>query len=649
MASISIPIGGQMATIEVPDFAMETTQQDVLEQARKTSDALQSIAGAMGISIQTDNQIIKSNNTIANEIKSSNLKNGNVQQIFDKGIDLSSSAMDSLANLTGKEKLSETTSGMLGGMGLGALGAGLGTVFGIMEEYGASLSALRRTGGGLGVDLIELRQDAADVGIGMETLAKITVENGNTIRSMGNSMNTGTSEFLRLSKELRGATKDMGFFGLGANEMGALLVDEMELRRQAGIIYNNEDNARKNLVDGMKDNLKLNEVLAGLNGQDIQERIKARNEFRRNAVVAAASRNMSEEQLKAQAAAIEGLSSLGPSASPVIQKAMENLIAGLPMDKANTAFTQLAAAASENGIDLRSALMNVQGDIISGMDPQAMAANLQALTNSFKNAEVSAGFITRAGAGQEGALLFLTTQQESYATVTADLVTTTQSVEEAMKKFSTFVGDGMAASGFANQMTVAGEQTRALLIKTMTDTLGLAPDGNYAKFMDRLADFPTSDGFKNLLDFVVGTQTFSSGTMGALRLLSISEEQPAGAPRVQQDASVLALIAGIGAAAGNEFAGASKRVLDNVNAVAEFAQLSLATGQNFDITSAMSQEFMSLGSTISESFANLNTFLTDTTLSVFLTNPPTTTPTTPPTTTPTVLPPVLPPTAPSTN
>ena len=206
MATISIPIGGQMATIEVPDFAMETTQQDVLEQARKTSDALQSIAGAMGISIQTDNQIIKSNNTIANEIKSSNLKNGNVQQIFDKGIDLSSSAMDSLANLTGKEKLSETTSGMLGGMGLGALGAGLGSVFGIMEEYGVSLAALRRTGGGLGVDLIELRQDAADVGIGMETLAKITVENGNTIRSMGNSMNTGTSEFLRLSKELRGAT-----------------------------------------------------------------------------------------------------------------------------------------------------------------------------------------------------------------------------------------------------------------------------------------------------------------------------------------------------------------------------------------------------------------------------------------------------------
>ena len=420
--------------------------------------------------------------------------------------------------------------------------------------------------------------------------------------------------------------------------MGALLVDEMELRRQAGIIYNNEDNARKNLVDGMKDNLKLNEVLAGLNGQDIQERIKARNEFRRNAVVAAASRNMSEEQLKAQAAAIEGLSAMGPSASPVIQKAMENLIAGLPMDKANAAFTQLAAAASENGIDLRSALMNAHGDIISGMDPQAMAAAMQALTNSFKNAEVSAGFITRAGAGQEGALLFLTTQQESYATVTADLVTTTQSVEEAMKKFSTFVGDGMAASGFANQMTVAGEQTRALLLKTMTDTLGLAPDGNYAKFMDRLADFPTSDGFKNLLDFVVGTQTFSSGTMGALRLLGISEEQP-GASGIQQDASVVALIAGIGAAAGSEIAGATKRVLDNVNAVAELAQLGLATGQNFD-TSSITQEFMSLGGKIEDSFEKLNKFLKENTLSVFMTNPPD------PQTAP---PPVLPPTDPSTN
>ena len=603
-----IPIGGQMTSIDVSSLALEATQRDVLMQSQKATDALQSIAASMGVALQKDNQVVKSNKEISSEISALSGRDKGMVETFRKGVNLSNSAVESLKDITGKEKLSETTGGMLTGLGLGALGAGLGSVFGLMEEYGASLAALRRTGGGLGEDLVALRSAAASVGIGMETLSKITTENGPAIRSLGSNMRNGTNEFLSLTQELRNSTKEMGFFGMGANEMGALLIDELEIRRQMSTQGIFEGTARDNLVKSMKENLKLNEVMAGLNGQDVQDRIKARNDFRRNAVVAAASRNMSVEQIAAQKSAIEGLSAMGNTATPIVQKALENLISNIPMDNANTAFTQLAAAAQENGIDLRSALMNVQSDIMSGMDPKEIGDTVQALTNSFKQADVSSGFISRASAGQEGALLFLTTQQEAFGTAAEGMAGQAAASTEAMRLFNSQIGSAMAASGFANQMTVAGEQIRAEMISSMTNTLGLAPGGNFSSFMDRLAAFPTSDGFKNTLDFIVSTTAFASGTMGALKLLNISEDMD-GLAGAQQDASVLAFTASVGAAAGNAFAAKALSVLATANGVAEAGQFALAMGRNYDLTEELAGTVATAMEKLGYSYDDLVSFL----------------------------------------
>ena len=196
-----IPIGGQMTSIDVSSLALEATQRDVLMQSQKATDALQSIAASMGVALQTDNQVVKSNKEISSEISALSGRDKGMVETFRKGVNLSNSAVESLKDITGKEKLSETTGGMLTGLGLGALGAGLGSVFGLMEEYGASLAALRRTGGGLGEDLVALRSAAASVGMGMETLSKITTENGPAIRSLGSNMRNGTNEFLSLTQE----------------------------------------------------------------------------------------------------------------------------------------------------------------------------------------------------------------------------------------------------------------------------------------------------------------------------------------------------------------------------------------------------------------------------------------------------------------
>ena len=80
----------------------------------------------------------------------------------------SAGGADSLSGLVGKD-------GLLGTLGLATMGAQVGTLFGIMEEFGVALGSLRRTGSGLGMDLIDLRYRASNVGLDMQTLSKITV------------------------------------------------------------------------------------------------------------------------------------------------------------------------------------------------------------------------------------------------------------------------------------------------------------------------------------------------------------------------------------------------------------------------------------------------------------------------------------------
>ena len=157
-------------------------------------------------------------------------------------------------------------------------------------------------------------------------------------------------------------------------------------------------------------------------------------------------------------------------------------------------------------------------------------------------------------------------------------------------------------------MTVAGEEIRAQMISQMTNTLGLAPGGNFSSFMDRLAAFPTSDGFKNTLDFIVSTTAFASGTMGALKLLNISEDMD-GLAGAQQDASVLAFTASVGAAAGNAFAAKALSVLTTANGVAEAGEFGLAMGRNYDLTEELAGTVATAMEKLGYSYDDLVSFL----------------------------------------
>ena len=534
MAAVNIPFGGGNATVTIPDFAMEGTQQDVLEQANRQTDALQKIAASMGISIQNDRKETKSNKELTSAIKKGNSDEDKNFAQLNKSLRSATNPVN-IANAMQKAGGSESVSGLigkdgiLGSMGLATMGAQVGTLFGILEEFGSALGALRRTGGGLGVDLVQLRTAAAAVGLDMQTLSKITAENGNAIRSLGDNTTDGTTQFLALNRTLREATRDMGFFGMGSKEMSNLLIDEIELRRGTRNEAFLEASTRDQMVDSMKENLKLNEVMAGLNGQDVQDRIKARNEFRKNAIVAAAASKMSEEQLESQKTLVEGLSALGSAgaAGGPIQTALTNLIAGVPMDKFNDSFTQLSAAASAEGIDLRSNLEEFSQMVNAGADKDTMAAASQALVDQFANIDVSDGLLSRAGAGQAGAQAILQTRMEAFASTTQSGTTIAETINTNMTTLESQAGRaGTALSGMASQMEVAASQLQNSVLLSTLKAFNADPNSpeGFSNFVDSLENLPSSPKFQAATDLVTELATLASGAQGLLNIVGVGNE-----------------------------------------------------------------------------------------------------------------------------
>ena len=535
MASVNIPYGGGSVSVNIPDFAMEGTQVDLLEQANRQTDALQKIAQSMGISVQNDQQETKSNKDLAAQIRKGNSESASGIARLNKSIS-SNLSPTALANSmmgarTGEESLSGLMGkdGLLGTLGLTMMGAQIGSLFGILEEFGSAMGALRRTGGGVSAELIELKTAAAAVGLDMQTLAKITVENGNAIRSLGSSTNDGTTNFLKLNSMLRESTRDMAFFGMSTKEMSSMLIDEIELRRSTRNEAFLEAGARDQMVNSMKENLKLNEVMASLTGQDVQDRIKARNEFRKNAIVAAAQSQMNQKQLDSQNALVDNLAGLGSAgaAGGPIQQALTNLLAGVPMDKFNDSFTQLSAAASAEGIDLRANLEQFASMVDAGADPEAMAAASQKLINQFANIDVDGNILSRAGAGQEGAMLLLTARQEAFASRVNEGETVQQSVNNTMTQFEIDVAAGAAAlSGMANQINVATTTLQETISKSMLLAFNADPSnpGGIANFINTLEKLPSSQEFQAMTNLVTEIATLASGAQGMTSFFGIGNE-----------------------------------------------------------------------------------------------------------------------------
>ena len=281
MAVITIPIGGQAAQIEVPDFAMESTQQQILAANQAMAAALSSLTGeqdATGDSVERLASAVKNQ---TNQDQQSNRDQKKRDQQQSQATQALAKGIDVLQTERGSELVKKVSDSL----GLGLFGGILGSSIGVLEMFGSAMNKVARVGVGVGDDFLGLKEQVSDLGISLEEFALMSLNHSEALAAFGESTSDGQQRFIKLNNEFLEASRNIGYFGMSTNEMTKLLADELETRRLSMESDQFRTMQEKELAATLTEQIKQQTALARFTGQDVQERIKQGRALRRQAVV----------------------------------------------------------------------------------------------------------------------------------------------------------------------------------------------------------------------------------------------------------------------------------------------------------------------------------------------------------------------------
>jgi len=456
MAVIQIPIGGRPVPIEVPDFAMESTQQDLLNVTQKMASALGAIDGSDGTK-----QAI---NKLAGAVEDSNTNQRDIVGTFKEMNRGATGLAASAKNLGDVTKAGEFSKRIFDALGLATLGVQFGLVFGYAEELGEVFNKTARVGVDFGRDLLIVQGNAASLGLTLDQFGKIVGTQGSIMAGLGRDTNEGSRRFLEIGKSLRNATKDVGFFGMKSDEMAMILADELEVRRQTIGSERLRLTTDAQLTKQLKESFMINEAMARLTGQDVQERRKAQLEARRGAV---AQSFLSEQTIETQRRFEQlagSLSALGPAGQELSQAILTGISTGMdPRVFAGKLIARMGDGAAELIDYATSAVLD------DGVNVDDFAARSQELALELKNSSAQSAETLRvmAAFGDSTAETILSIQQR------------TQSIDNFAESFERTLedlqGDLQANSGLRGLGATMDEV--AAQIKTATGDFVTAMTG----------------------------------------------------------------------------------------------------------------------------------------------------------------------------
>ena len=521
MASIQLPYGGTRINVDIPDFALETTQQDIARESSESNSILSQIASHMGVEVRLSrdqgkatDQLISKIDQQTNETKSLGRQiKDSTRGIVTRGL---TGAQNSLSGISGKESVADLMGkdGVFGQIpGLAVAGASIGSLFGILEEFGNSMGALRRVGAGVGIDLQNLRADAASVGLGLEMLSKVVTENGVTIRSLGKNTVEGTRNFVALNKMLQEETKSLGYFGMAADELAAILTDEIEIRRRSGAMNANENMDRLALSRSIKENLRLSEAMAVASGTDLADRIRAQQNARRDAQVAMIERNMTEPQKQAQNRAYQDSTMFGKEGS-VGQTLISDLIKAYTVGDGNIARVEGASVIGGmldgQNVDLLGVMREVSQAIDAGNSEQVTEL-LGRLSNNLRDVN-SKSLATLGFVGNDGA--------NRLVQMVADATGYNAAEYRHQRDTPRTEGEQNDINLTSTRLTMneAAEEFRVLLMESILKAFKVpsVTDSNFSNFVESLSDFPDAAGFVSFVEMVTQAVATTSGASGIL-------------------------------------------------------------------------------------------------------------------------------------
>ena len=189
MAQITIPIGpgGAGATIDVPDFAMESTQRGILATQQ---DLLQALTGVQqsnkGVS-QGDQQVKSSIRTLSQKIEKAQKDQTDQHRekmradVKNVTAGMSSAGRQAIDVMQGGAK---GLKGMFSKMGLGMIATQFGMVQQVAEDMGNALSYGGRIGLSFGGDIIKTSEQLAKSGLSIGDFTSIVGSQQSAIRAV---------------------------------------------------------------------------------------------------------------------------------------------------------------------------------------------------------------------------------------------------------------------------------------------------------------------------------------------------------------------------------------------------------------------------------------------------------------------------------
>ena len=198
MAVITINMGGRPMAVDVPDFAMEQTQQDIRNIMSDLQATMTGVQTATQQGTSGDQQIKQAiANLQANDNKLDS-KEERRQSKFAEGVGKASA----LGMMQSVAKPGMLTSFMKS-IGLGSMGVALGMVTGLAKELSSTFSFAGDVGVSFGGDIIKTSERLSNIGLQLDQFGDVIAQNTGMMFELAGNVEDGSQQFIGIVENFR--------------------------------------------------------------------------------------------------------------------------------------------------------------------------------------------------------------------------------------------------------------------------------------------------------------------------------------------------------------------------------------------------------------------------------------------------------------
>ena len=396
MAVITINMGGRPMAVDVPDFAMEQTQQDIRNIMSDLQATLTGVQTATQQGTVGDQQIKQAiANLQANDNKLDS-KEERRQSKFAEGVGKASA----LGMMQSVAKPGMLTSFMKS-IGLGTMGVAFGMVTGLAKELSSTFSFAGDVGVSFGGDIIKTSERLSNIGLQLDQFGDVIAQNTGMMFELAGNVEDGSQRFIGLVEDFRKGSADFGYFGLASSEMAQFMAEELDIRRKSMDQEQLRLFIQNDLNDAMVKNFEEQTKMARITGENVRDRIRAQMAAKEDARLQAAMIGMTQDQRLAIDGVMSNLTeNLGGAGKELMNAIIQEVaVEGTGLATAGGRMAQLDTSGNLMRIIQQGADM-----IRAGATPQeANNAIAQALQDFKKTADLNT-FQIQAFAGNDDAM-----------------------------------------------------------------------------------------------------------------------------------------------------------------------------------------------------------------------------------------------------